>query len=71
MELKKLMQKFHSKILLFGEYSIIQNSMGLSIPFNQYEGMMDFADLKTEVYANFMCISGANSFWASCWPTWI
>jgi len=47
MELKQLMQKFHSKILLFGEYSIIQNSMGLSIPFNQYEGIMDFADLKT------------------------
>jgi mevalonate kinase len=47
MELKQLMQKFHSKILLFGEYSVIQNSMGLSIPFNQFEGMLDFADLKT------------------------
>lgn len=47
MELKQLMQKFHSKILLFGEYSVIQNSMGLSIPFSQFEGMLDFADLKT------------------------
>jgi mevalonate kinase len=46
MELKQLMQKFHSKILLFGEYSVIQNSMGLSIPFNQFEGILDFADLK-------------------------
>lgn len=46
MELKKLMHTFHSKILLFGEYSVIQNSMGLSIPFNQYEGMLAFVDLK-------------------------
>jgi mevalonate kinase len=47
MELKKLVKKFHSKILLFGEYSVIQNSMGLSIPFNQYEGTLAFADLKS------------------------
>jgi mevalonate kinase len=47
MELKQLVKKFHSKILLFGEYSVIQNSMGLSIPFNQFEGMLDFVDLKT------------------------
>ncbi|HXH18484.1 MAG TPA: hypothetical protein VNJ07_05325 [Chitinophagales bacterium] len=33
---------YHSKILLFGEYGIIQNSMGLSIPFNSYKGKMAF-----------------------------
>ncbi len=29
---------FYAKILLFGEYSIIENSMGLSIPYNYYQG---------------------------------
>lgn len=44
---KKLMKKFHSKILLFGEYSVIQNSMGLSIPFQKFEGGLDFTHLKS------------------------
>src|SRR5687768_13165505 len=35
---------YHSKILLFGEYGIIQNSMGLSIPFNSYKGKMAYLD---------------------------
>ncbi len=34
---------YHSKILLFGEYSIIQNSMGLSIPYNSFKGKFAFA----------------------------
>ncbi len=29
---------FYSKILLFGEYGIIQDAMGLSIPYNFYKG---------------------------------
>lgn len=29
---------FYSKILLFGEYGIIEDSMGLSIPFDSYSG---------------------------------
>lgn len=33
---------FHSKILLFGEYSIIQDSMGLSIPFDSFKGTLAF-----------------------------
>ena len=33
---------FNSKILLFGEYSIIQNSMGLSIPFDSFRGTLSF-----------------------------
>ena len=33
---------YHSKILLFGEYGIIQNSMGLSIPYDSYKGKMAF-----------------------------
>lgn len=33
---------FHSKILLFGEYGIIQDSMGLSIPYKAYMGELKF-----------------------------
>lgn len=35
-------QTFHSKILLFGEYSIIQESMGLSLPYKAFEGQLRF-----------------------------
>ncbi len=41
-------QSYHSKILLFGEYSIIQNSMGLSIPYNSYKGKLAFAKTDDE-----------------------
>ena len=38
---------FYAKILLFGEYGIIQNSMGLSIPFNFYKGKLVFSGLSS------------------------
>ena len=31
---------YYAKILLFGEYGIIEDSMGLSIPFHSYMGKM-------------------------------
>ena len=31
---------FFAKILLFGEYGIIKNSKGISIPFNNYSGSL-------------------------------
>ena len=31
---------FYSKILLFGEYGIIEDSKGLSIPYNFYNGAL-------------------------------
>ena len=31
---------FYSKILLFGEYGIIKNSKGLSIPYNFFKGAL-------------------------------
>lgn len=34
--------KFYSKILLFGEYGVICDSMGLSIPFENYRGKWHF-----------------------------
>jgi mevalonate kinase len=40
---------FYAKILLFGEYSILHNSMGLSIPFTRYQGeFMFIADSEPE-----------------------
>lgn len=35
---------FHSKILLFGEYGIIQNSMGLSIPYDSFKGKLAYKE---------------------------
>jgi len=35
---------FYSKILLFGEYGIIKDSKGLSIPYNFYKGALKIAD---------------------------
>ncbi|MEK6624393.1 MAG: mevalonate kinase, partial [Bdellovibrionota bacterium] len=35
-------RKFSSKILLFGEYSIIKNSMALATPFRIFEGQLKF-----------------------------
>lgn len=38
---------FYSKILLFGEYGIIKDSKGLSIPYNFYNGALKIAEEKT------------------------
>ena len=38
---------FYSKILLFGEYGIIQDSKGLSIPYNFYNGALKTEDNQT------------------------
>lgn len=38
---------FHSKILLFGEYGLIQDSMGLSIPYKAYMGELKFDEKDT------------------------
>ncbi|MFM9944074.1 MAG: mevalonate kinase [Bacteroidia bacterium] len=45
---------FYAKILLFGEYGIIQDSMGLSIPFNFYKGTLVVSKLsdKTDKESN-------------------
>ena len=39
---------FYSKILLFGEYGIIRDSKGLSIPYNFYNGALKVSDLSDE-----------------------
>ena len=35
-------KKFYSKVLLFGEYSVIKHSMALSIPYSLFEGKLCF-----------------------------
>ncbi len=39
---------FYAKILLFGEYGIIKDSMGLSIPYNYYKGAFQYSDVETD-----------------------
>ena len=39
---------FYSKILLFGEYGIIKDSKGRSIPYNFYKGALKITDTNTE-----------------------
>jgi mevalonate kinase len=41
------MKKYFSKILLFGEYGIINNSNALSIPYEEYSGQILFSDIST------------------------
>ena len=36
------MESYNSKILLFGEYSVLRNSMALVIPCDRYSGKLDF-----------------------------
>jgi len=40
---------FYSKILLFGEYGIIKDSKGLSIPYNFYNGALKIIDINTSL----------------------
>ena len=40
---------FYSKILLFGEYGIIKDSKGLSIPYNFYKGALKTDENLSEI----------------------
>lgn len=39
---------FYAKILLFGEYGIIEDSQGLTLPYSFYKGALKFSELDTE-----------------------
>ena len=41
---------FYAKVLLFGEYGIIENAKGLTIPYNSYQGTLQFQDNKDIAY---------------------
>lgn len=56
---------FYSKILLFGEYGIIKDSKGLSIPYNFYNGALkvdeNLSDISKKIEresAEICCIPG-------------
>lgn len=42
---------FYAKIMLFGEYSVICDSMGLTIPFSHYTGVLNF--INQEQYTDY------------------
>lgn len=39
---------FYAKILLFGEYGIIEDSQGLTVPYSFYKGAFKFSDLNSD-----------------------
>ena len=39
---------FYAKILLFGEYGIIQDAMGLTIPYPNFQGALEVSPVETE-----------------------
>ena len=43
---------FCAKVLLFGEYGIIENSKGLTVPYNYYKGALKFPDSTNRKTAN-------------------
>ena len=43
---------FYAKILLFGEYGIIEDSQGLTVPYSFYKGTLKFSDLNSEFEKN-------------------
>lgn len=42
--MNKRFESFYGKVLLYGEYSVILNSMGLTIPFTHFSGELSFID---------------------------
>ena len=42
-------KKFYSKVILFGEFSVIQSSMGLVIPYTLFDGKLTFRRDNTAV----------------------
>ncbi len=55
---------FHSKILLFGEYSIIQESMGLTLPYDIFKGKLTFDQAKDQCPEEFKSSKfHLNNFW--------
>ena len=40
----KVGKEFHAKIMLFGEYGVICNSMGLTIPYQEFKGRLNFKE---------------------------
>jgi mevalonate kinase len=41
---RKAGKEFHAKIMLFGEYGVICNSMGLTVPYQEFKGRLNFKE---------------------------
>ncbi len=54
-------ERFYSKILLFGEYAVICNSMGLTLPFKYFSGALYFC--KSEKDQNLDSNTSLRDFW--------
>lgn len=39
---------FYAKIILFGEYGMIEDSQGLVVPYSFYKGTLKYSDLASE-----------------------
>jgi len=51
---------FYAKILLFGEYSVIYNSNGLTIPYTRFRGELSFINEEEDKYTDIDYASSSN-----------
>ncbi|MDY0342679.1 MAG: hypothetical protein RBR28_03845 [Lentimicrobium sp.] len=56
--MKRLSRIFYAKILLFGEYSILCDSMGLTIPYTHFRGELSF--INQDKYTDLDFATGSN-----------
>ena len=56
------MEKFTSKVLMFGEYSLLYNSMALTMPFEKFSGQFSYADPKNEDHLAILSNQGLRKF---------
>jgi mevalonate kinase len=56
--MKRKQEIFYGKVLLFGEYSILLNSMGLTTPFTHFTGELSF--LNEDKYTDYNLATGSN-----------
>ena len=56
------MEKVTSKILMFGEYSLLHNSMALTIPFNKFSGKLCYPQHSEESHIALLSNKGIREF---------
>ncbi|MEM9051361.1 MAG: hypothetical protein AAGC47_04840 [Bacteroidota bacterium] len=56
------MERFSSKVLLFGEYSILYNSMALTMPFNEFSGRFSYPTSSSDQLQAFSSNEGLRKF---------
>lgn len=56
------MERFSSKVLMFGEYSLLHNSMALTIPFAKFSGKFSYTDETTDNHLAILSNQGLRKF---------